>query len=240
MILLDPGARPVIGHRGSSGNFPENTLLSLREAIDGGADAVEFDVRAAADGTPVVIHDPTLDRTTDGTGLVKAMSVEQLRSFDAGRGEKIPTLDEALEQIGATPFILEIKEAAVARSVKSRIDAHSCQRSALLGSFVHSALAPFDRDRYYVSASQRVAAAFYAASRVGLGMPGGFKGFCLSEYHHSLKVVDSRFVRVARESGKPVHVWTVNEPSEARALWELGVAGIISNFPSEMLGERDG
>jgi glycerophosphoryl diester phosphodiesterase len=237
VILLDPDARPVIGHRGASGDFPENTLLAFRKAIEAGADALEFDVRLAGDGVPVVMHDPTVDRTTDGQGLVNGYSLVQLRKLDAGRGERIPTLDEAFEVAGSVPVILEIKETAVAAGVRKCIDSHAMRKNVLVGSFIHSALAPFPRDTYAVSASRRVATAFFAASRLGLVFPGGFKGFCLPEYHRSLRVLDRRFFETAKKAGKPVHVWTVNKLENARELWDLGATGMISNFPELMLGE---
>ena len=89
MILVDPLARPVIAHRGASGFFPENTLLAFRKAIEVGADALEFDVRVTEDGIPVVIHDSTVDRTTDGVGVVSEMTLAAMTEFDAGDGEKI-------------------------------------------------------------------------------------------------------------------------------------------------------
>lgn len=237
MILLDPDARPVIGHRGASGEFPENTLLAYQRAIEEGADAIEFDVRAAADGTPVVMHDPTVDRTTDGTGLVSGKTLSQLKTLDAGRGEEIPTLDEVFEQVRSVPFILEIKETAVGARVRDCIEAHGLRDRVLLGSFDHSALALFDREKFLVSGSRIVAAAFFGASRLGLGFPGGFKGFCLPEFYRSVRVLDGRFFRVARKAGKPVHVWTVNDPANAMYLWDLGASGMISNYPARIISE---
>ena len=84
MILLDPDARPVIGHRGNRAHAPENTLESFREAVTLGVDAVEFDLRVSRDDALVVMHDQTLDRTTDGSGSVAMRTVAELRSLDAG------------------------------------------------------------------------------------------------------------------------------------------------------------
>ncbi len=123
MILLDPLARPVIGHRGASGSFPENTLLAFREAIREGADAVELDVRLSADGVPVVLHDATLDRTTDGRGPVAGMPLAALQELDAGSGERIPALVDVLEELSGTPIIIEIKERRAGASVARVIEA---------------------------------------------------------------------------------------------------------------------
>ncbi len=110
MILVDPLARPVIAHLGASGFFPENTLLAFRKAIEGGADALEFDVRVTEDGIPVVIHDSTVDRTTDGVGVVSAMHFDAIKELNAGGGETISTLETVLEATEGTPLVVEIKD----------------------------------------------------------------------------------------------------------------------------------
>ena len=86
MILLDPDARPIVGHRGASGENPENTLLSFDRALEQGADALELDVRLTADGVPVVIHDATVDRTTSGSGAVREYVLDRLRSLELPHG----------------------------------------------------------------------------------------------------------------------------------------------------------
>lgn len=107
----------IIGHRGACAHAPENTLRSVRQGIADGADMIEIDVRLAAGGI-VVIHDDTLDRTTDGSGPVETRSLAELRRLDAGAGEKIPTLAEVLElTLPALPLNIEIKEVAVTASV---------------------------------------------------------------------------------------------------------------------------
>lgn len=87
----------VIAHRGAAGSYPENTLVSFSAALEMGADGVECDVQISADGVPVVIHDPTLERTTNGKGAVSELTLDEIRKLDAGRGEKVPTLDEVLD-----------------------------------------------------------------------------------------------------------------------------------------------
>ena len=107
----------IIGHRGACAHEPENTLRSIRRAITDGADMVEIDVRWAA-GELVVIHDDTLERTTNGNGPIDGRSFDELRQFDAGAGERIPTLNEALAvTLPALPLNIEIKEMAAAEPV---------------------------------------------------------------------------------------------------------------------------
>jgi glycerophosphoryl diester phosphodiesterase len=98
-----PGAAFTVGramtcfaHRGASGHSPENTLLAIRYAFELAAEAIECDVQLSVDGAPVIIHDATVDRTTNGMGAVAELSLEQLRHLDAGAGEQIPVLDEVL------------------------------------------------------------------------------------------------------------------------------------------------
>ena len=111
-----PAAEPmvVIAHRGSpsSSGAPENTLGAFRAAIDAGADWLEFDVRATRDGQLVVLHDATVDRTTDGSGAIAGLTLEQARALDAGNGERIPTVDEVvrLARAAGVPILPEIKD----------------------------------------------------------------------------------------------------------------------------------
>ncbi|MDW6064895.1 glycerophosphodiester phosphodiesterase family protein [Streptomyces sp. FXJ1.4098] len=102
-----PAVRPLVyGHRGARADEPENTLRSFRRAHRVGAEGVELDVRVSRDGHLVVIHDATVDRTTDGTGEVAALSLAELRELDAGQGERIPTLREALD---AFPGLVQVE-----------------------------------------------------------------------------------------------------------------------------------
>jgi glycerophosphoryl diester phosphodiesterase len=236
VILLDPDARPVVGHRGAAGECPENTLLSFDRALEQGADALEFDIRVTADGTAVVIHDHTVDRTTNGTGAVAAYTLEELQRLDAGQGERVPTLAAVLERYAATPLIVEIKEEEAAAPAAEILMRHGASERTVVGSFVHSALRLFEPPQFARSASRRETASFWAASRLGAAPRGGFAAFAVPERHRGLRVVDRRFVRSARRRSKPVHVWTVDDPADACRLRELGVAGIITNYPARMVG----
>lgn len=234
MILLDPHARPVIGHRGASGEFPENTLLAFDRALEQGADALELDVRVSADGVPVVIHDPTVDRTTDGTGAVRAQSLPALQALDAGLGEAIPTLEAVLERHPDTPLIVEIKEERAAGATAGVLERHHAAGRVLVGSFIGRALRRFRPPVFARSASRRETGAFWLATRVGAWPPGPYAAFAVPQRHRGLTVVDAAFVRGAGRRGKPVHVWTVDDPGDARHLRALGVAGIITNYPRRM------
>lgn len=235
MILLDPLARPVIAHRGASGRFPENTLLAFQEALAAGADAIELDVQLSGDGVPVVIHDPTVDRTTGGHGAVRGMGLEALRRLDAGGGERIPTLAEVLESCASVPAIVEIKHPTASRAVLDLVLRMGCTDRVLVGSFDYSPLRIFRRAHIATSASRWESALFWAASRGRwIKPPGGYLTFTVPEYSGNIRVVDRRFVELSARVGKPVHVWTVDDPEAARRFWDLGVSGIITNVPERI------
>lgn len=241
MILLDPLARPLIGHRGASGSFPENTMLAFKQALREGADSVEFDVRVTADGVPVVIHDATLDRTTDGQGQVAELPLAAIREFDAGRGERIPTLAQVLEELAPTPVIVEIKEGEAAPApdpapaVTAVIHAAGAGDRVVVGAFGGRSLVAVRKAGLKTTATRWECGVHWLASRVGRAHRAGrYDGFSVSEYSGRLKVIDRRFLTSARSLGKPVHVWTVDDVSDARRLRAMGVAGILTNFPARM------
>jgi len=211
-------------------------MSAFERAVADGADALEFDVRLSADGIVVVIHDPTLDRTTDGRGPVGSRSVEALQELDAGDGQRIPRLSQVLECFPDLPLVIEVKEVAAAVPTALELQRHGARDRVLVGSFLHAALAPFDRGGFHRSASRREAACAWAAARLGLRGGGSYDAFAVPERRRGLRVVDRAFIRSARRSERPVHVWTVNDPAEAKRLRALGVAGIITNFPARMRG----
>src|SRR3954447_3335056 len=132
----NPGQRGatmlIYGHRGLSGGFPENTLLAFREALAAGVDGIEFDVHATSDGVPVVIHDRSLERTTNGTGYVDEVPLSHLRDLDAGQGERVPTLEETLALIGDRVHLdIEVKQSGIAEAVLRVLRAHAETRWAI-------------------------------------------------------------------------------------------------------------
>lgn len=235
MILLDPEARPVIAHRGASGQYPENTLLAFAKALEQGADAIELDVRVTADGVPVVLHDPTLERTTTGAGAVSRLSLTEVRRADAGTGERVPTLAEVLDGFPTAPLLVEIKERRAARATLALLREHHAERRVLVGAFHRGELAPFFHTEFARSPVRAEVAWFWAGSRVGLTPGGvGYRAFSVPEYSGRLRVVDDVFVAAARRRRLPVHVWTVDDADRAARLRALGVCGIITGFPERM------
>ena len=235
MILLDVQARPIIAHRGASGEFPENTLLAFEQALLQGADAVELDVRVTADGIPVVIHDGTVDRTTNGQGNVRDFSARALAGFDAGSGERIPTVEQVLESFPQVPLIIELKEAAAVHPLLEALRKHNAAQRVLIGSFLHTALTAIPREQFHRAASRIEVLVYWLASRVRAALRRRpYEGFTVPVSYRGTTVVDRMFVTAAAKRGMPVHVWTVDSPALAHRLREFGVAGIITNYPRRM------
>ncbi len=236
MILLDPEARPVIAHRGASGAYPENTLLAFAQGLEHGADAIELDVRVTADGVPIVLHDATLDRTTDRTGMVAGLTLREVRQAVAGAGERVPTLAEVLERFPTTPLLVELKEPGAAPAALAALRDQHAEGRVLLGAFQRAALRHFVGTEFPHSAARIQVGWFWTCARVGLARRAGFGAFSVPEYWRALHVVDPAFLAAARRLGLPVHVWTVDDPTAAARLRALGVCGIITNFPERMRG----
>ena len=248
--LLDLSARPVIAHRGASGAAPENTLAAFELAVRQSADAFELDVRLSADGVPVVLHDPTLDRTTDRAGPLAALRVADLKDIDAGarftldRGKsfpfrasdvRIPTLTEILRGFAEMPVLLEIKEVAAQEAVRQVLIEEKAVERCVLASENHAALQLFREPPYATAASAAEIGVLYRAVLVRR-VPASVPYRCLSVpvRHRGLPVPTRSFVAAARGLGCPVHVWTVNDAATARTLWGRGAAGMVTNCPDVM------
>ena len=250
-ILLDPHAQPVVAHRGNSAHAPEDTLESLHQGIALGADAVEFDVRLTRDGHAVVIHDPTVDRTTNGTGAVADQTLDQLRALDFGyrftrdsgrthpyraRGITVSTVEEVLAECGATPMIIEVKTAAASAETKRLIERHGVAKQCIVGSFDDRAVAPFAGSGIAHSGARGDVIRLYLRAL----LPGGpstlpYAALCIPPIFNGLPLPVLRFARMARQAGVRTHIWTVDDPAEAKRLWDGGVNGIISNDPGRIL-----
>lgn len=250
------GGPLLIGHRGAAGLAPENTMPSFREAVERWAvDMIELDVRASSDGECVVIHDATVDRTTNGTGPVAGMTLEELRELDAGyrfvdehgdhpfrgQGITIPTLDEVLETFPDTPFTVEIKIGTVQEPLRETIRRHDAADRVIVAGMDYRHQTLFRDYEGARSAPTRTAGWFYAFHRLRLawGWPRRAHVFQVPELHPhdgredegARRIVTERFIRDAARRGVPVHVWTVNDPEAMRRLLEWGVDGLITDRP---------
>jgi glycerophosphoryl diester phosphodiesterase len=255
-ILLEAEARPVIGHRGNRAYAPENTIESLAQAVAVGADAIEFDVRVTADGIPVVHHDPTVGRTTDGRGEIGRLTFSRLRELDAGanfstdggktfpyrgKGHRIPSLDEVIEAFPSTPLMIEIKTPLAAVGVKASIEKHKAEARCLVDSLHGEALRIFAGSQIACGASSAGSARLMRQILLGQRVtPLDFRALCVPLSFRGLPIPVRRFAEVAPKFDCRVHVWTINSPAVATDLWRSGVNGIITDDPALMMKVRAG
>lgn len=237
----------VLAHRGASAHAPENTLAAFELAVEQGADGVELDVKLSADGQVVVIHDATVERTTGARGRVKDMTLDELRSLDAGsffsdkfKGEKIPTLAEVFEAVGKRTFInVELTNYNTPRdhlveSVCILVKKFGMQKRVLFSSFLPSNLS---NARRYLP---EVPAGLLALSGL-LGAWARSFGFAFGKHealHPHLKDATQQLIYYVHRLKKRVHVWTVNDAADMRRLFKWGVDAIFTDDPQLAVGVR--
>ncbi|MBD3654518.1 glycerophosphodiester phosphodiesterase family protein [Kangiella sp.] len=221
----------VIGHRGAMGLAPENTLLSFRKALELGVDGVEFDVQNI-DGNLLVFHDDTLDRTTNGTGLLLDHSVDYLRSLDAGQGEKIPFLHEVIELIDRDTFInIELKGLRTASLVMELVKLLDKDRykkeNFIISSYLFSELflvRQLDPDiQIGVIADEQPDVALSFARDVNA-----------YSFHPSLALVTEELVQEVHREGMSLYVHTVNDPDNIARVKAMGVDGVFTDYPDRV------
>ena len=217
----------IFGHRGAPG-FPrrgENTIASFRKALQCGATGLEFDVRRCGDGRLVVIHDETIDRTTNGRGRVAGLSYEQLRQFDAGGGEAIPLLADVLDQFGAKCLLnIELKDAGIALEVKKLVLERGLEQNVIVSAFEWTELRLLTPEVPLALLSSKLGNLIEAAREMGA-----------AAIHPRRDLVTAALIASARDAKLRVHVWTVNDPSEISHFRDLGVDGIFTDCPVGVL-----
>jgi glycerophosphoryl diester phosphodiesterase len=236
----------VIAHRGASGTMPENTLAAFRRAVAIGAPMIELDVQLTRDEHVVVMHDRTLDRTTDGRGAVRDATLAEIRRLDAGgwfgpsaRGERVPTLAEVL---AAVPVAVNVElkpvgDDGLERRAFAVVEAEGATGRVVFSSFDPGALgrlrrhAPgatlavlWDQAPGGGSGEVSMAAAVRLAERVGA-----------RALHVRKDCVTPAAMAVAHAAGLPVRAWTVNDPTDSTRLASAGVEGIFTDFPERFL-----
>lgn len=226
----------IWAHRGASATAPENTLAAFRAAEAAGAAGIELDVHLSADGVPVVIHDETVERTTDGRGPVAALTLGQLLQLDAGSwfapefaGEALPTLEEVLEWVaGRLRLNLEIKAEAAAVAVLELLRRYP-QVRVLVSSFDHGLLERLrarcaELPLGFLSDSPFWRRAVARAARCGA-----------TSFHPRRDRLTRPLLAACRRQGLAVFPWTVDAPPEAAALRRLGVEGLFTNDPASLI-----
>lgn len=253
------GAPLLIAHRGGLALAPENTILAFDRALRWWrADLLELDVHPTRDGEAVVIHDGTIDRTTDSTGRVADLPLQQLQRADAGyhftpdgghtfpfrgRGIAIPTLGEVLHAFPAARVNVEIKDGRAQERVWEVVHEARAAHRVLITAEKRRDRSRFDDYTGPTSASAEEMRAFYLRHRIRAAhlYVASADAFQMPERHAGRQVLSPRFVADAHDKNIAVHVWTVNEPADMRRLLDYGVDGIVSDRPdlvAEVLAER--
>ena len=241
-------------HRGDSANAPENTLESFRRAVDAGAEGLELDVHMTRDSRIVVIHDDTLDRTTNGTGYVRDKTLAEIKRLDAGyyftegkahpyrgKGLRVLTLDEVFREFPDVAVNVEIKEdqPGFEEAVSNVIRENGAKQRTLVAAGEHEIIKRFREvsgGAISTSASEREIRAFFFISKLHLEglFHTPYDALQIPVVYGGAKVATPRFVEAAHSRGVRVDAWTVNEPEEMNRLLDVGVDVIMTNHPDTL------
>lgn len=246
----------VFAHRGGGGLYPENTLGAFEYSARMGVDVLELDVHSTADGALVVMHDATVDRTTDGSGRISQMTLEAVKKLDAGykfstdggqtfpfrgRGITIPTLQEIFDALPAMTFNVEPKQAepSITKPLCEFIRARKMTDKVIVGSFRQTAIDEFRAECTEVatSATPREVSQFLAMYKTGLGesYTPPMQALQIPEKMGNLQIVSKDFIETAHKLNLQVHVWTINDTADMSRLKEMGVDGIMTDYPDRLL-----
>ena len=244
-----------IAHRGGLGLSPENTIISFQRAIKEGADILELDIRSTSDSILVLLHDKTVDRTTNGKGRISELTLKEAKRLNAGYrwtendslsfpfrtlNIKIPTFNEFLTNFKDYNLNIEIKQHHdfIAKKLCESIKENQIQDNVVIGSFNDEVL---DEFRFYcpdvaTSPGRDEIRTFYGFSYVYLDKFYRPKSdiYQLPEFFRTTHVLTERLVNAAKQKNIPIFVWTVNDPDEMRRFIEMGLNGIITDYPDRL------
>lgn len=234
-----PNTCAIIAHRGASGYAPENTLAAFQKALELGADMIECDIHATQDGELVVIHDETIDRTTNDTGYVKDYTLSELKQFeifyrnDAFRNERIPTLREVIALTkGQAKLVIEVKTCPVfypgiEKKLVNMIEREQLVAESLVIAFYHPTLREINR--------------LNPAIQTGILYVGGLvepwaaaDAVGATALHPQYEYAQPDMIAEARRRGYRVHPWTIDRPEDLRQWLDYGVDGITTDFPDRL------
>jgi len=253
---FSPAGFMVIAHRGGRSLGPENTLYTYRRAVDLGVDVLEIDVHLTRDNLLAVIHDKTVDRTTNGSGPVESYNLADLQKLDAayrwsagsgkpfslrGKGIKIPSLAEVFEAFPQMRINIEIKDPkpAAINSLCRSIQGHNMSQKVMVASFSARALKKFRTicPAVATSAGSSEAIWFYALQKMHLESvyTPNAQALQVPENYGDLQVVNKRFIAAALARNLRVQVWTVNDIDSMKHLIKLGVDGIMTDYPQRLI-----
>ncbi len=249
--------RPLVfAHRGGGGLIPENTLEAFVYSARMGVDVLELDIHSTSDGTLVVMHDAAVDRTTDGRGRVNELTLEAIKKLDAGyvfspdsgqtfpfRNRKItvPTLREIFDALPQMTFNIEPKQHApsIIKPLCALVRERKMIDKVIVGSFNQTTIDDFRREcpEVATSASPSEVTKFLALVKAGLtdSYSPPMQALQVPQNLGSLQVVSKEFIETAHRRNLKVHVWTINETADMQRLIEMGVDGIMTDYPDRLL-----
>ncbi|WP_127588025.1 glycerophosphodiester phosphodiesterase [Paenibacillus koleovorans] len=230
----------IIAHRGAMGEAPENTLAAFRLGLEQGANAFELDIHMSADGEIIVCHDETVNRTTDGKGTIRSMTVAQLQKLDAGRwyherfaGERLPLLEEVFDLV-PTDFVInvEIKDCAdhqLEPRLLELLKRTGRMESVVISSFDHKSLYNLKKLEPAIKVGL-----LYNSNLVSHLRGASAAQMPVYSLHPHFKHIDPEDIQELIQNGYQVYPWTVNSESDLRSVMHTGASGIITNFPARL------
>lgn len=254
-VFFDAPEPWAIAHQGGRGLWPENTLYAFDHAKELGVDVLEMDLRATVDGEIVVMHDASVDRTTDGSGRVDQMTLAEVQALDAGyrftdapdqfrhrgQGLTVPTLEDVLTRFPDARMILEMKEFTPELATKfcASIKKRRATDRVLVASFGHDAMQTFRNEcpNVATSATLREGLLLYQLNRMQLASLYRSPAVALQipEALGERRVLDPRLLTLAAAFNVKVQVWTVNDEEDMKRLLGMGVHGIMTDYPDRLL-----
>lgn len=250
----------VIAHQGGDGERPSNTMAAFQHAADIGVDVLEMDIHSTSDGVLVTIHDATIDRTTDGNGRVQDYTFEELQQFDAGynfptlaeeadrtdrpyrgQGITIPALEEVFEAFPEYRMVIEIKqqEPSIVQPFCDLLRQYNRTELTLVPSFHADVMQEFRATcpEVATAAVQDEITPFYALQllRLSAAYNPPAEAFQVPEYSGNIHVLTPSFVRAAQAKNIQVHPWTINSVEDMQRMIDLGVDGIITDYPTQLM-----
>ncbi len=222
----------VIGHKGASKLVPENTLRAFEKAIELKADLIEFDIHLSKDNHIVIIHDADIFSITGHHGLVKEMTLDQLKQYDFGKGEKIPTLEELIEIAkGKIGLQVEIKARGLEKKLVSLLRKNDLIDSSLISCFIHSKLIKIQKLEPHLKLGALEPAIVGREPQMEdyERMVKNAVDHNFYAIHPEFTTVKEELIELAHENNVKVHPWTVNDVNELKKLIDMEVDGIITD-----------
>jgi glycerophosphoryl diester phosphodiesterase len=240
--VMNSGQISVFGHRGAKAYAPMNTIPAFELAYAQGAVGIELDVQRSKDGYPVIVHDFTVDETTNGEGYVTEKTLAELKALDAGswfsdefKGVQIPTLDEVFETVGEKLLVnVEIKFEAQETDGVEQVVADCIRRYNMAERVIVSSKNPYTLQRFHAIMPEVMTGFIYMAD-MDIDTELIIEGYPLDARHPNHEMIDEAYITWAKEHNYYINTWTVNDPNRAKELRKLGLNTIITDMPDVIL-----